>query len=51
MLERLEGMTIVIGPVVDQAQLIRLIQRVQELGLELVSVEQARRERADSGQT
>jgi hypothetical protein len=43
-------MTIVTGPVVDEAQLIGPIQRVQELGLELVPVEQARPEETDSGQ-
>ena len=39
-MERLKGMTIVTGRVGDQAQLIGLIGQVQELGLELVSVEQ-----------
>ena len=39
-MERLNGMTIVTGRVGDQAQLVGLIGQVQELGLELVSVEQ-----------
>lgn len=39
-IERLEGRTIVTGKVGDQAQLIGLIQRAQEIGLELISVEQ-----------
>jgi hypothetical protein len=39
-MERLQGMTIVTGRVGDQAQLVGLIQQAQELGLELVSVEQ-----------
>lgn len=39
-MERLNGMTIVTGRLGDQAQLIGLIGQVQELGLELVSVEQ-----------
>jgi hypothetical protein len=46
---RLEGMTIASGVVVDQAQLIGLIERVRELGLELVSVEHARPEETGSG--
>jgi hypothetical protein len=46
-MERLEGMAIVTGSVVDQAQLIGLIQPLQ--GLELVSVEQASAEVTDSG--
>jgi hypothetical protein len=48
-MERLEGMTITAGSVVGQAQLIGLIRRVRELGLELVSVERARPEETDSG--
>ncbi len=37
-LERDRGTTVITGPVLDQAQLHGLIERVQELGLELVSV-------------
>jgi hypothetical protein len=37
-LQRSSGMTVITGVVRDQAQLHGLIERVQELGLELVSV-------------
>ena len=37
-LERVRGTTVLTGPVRDQAQLHGLLERVQELGLELVSV-------------
>lgn len=37
-LERNRGTTVITGAVLDQAQLHGLIERVQELGLELVSV-------------
>ncbi len=37
-LERVRGTTVLTGPVRDQAQLHGLLDRVQELGLELVSV-------------
>ena len=37
-LERIEGNTVLTGPVLDQAHLHGLIERIQELGLELVSV-------------
>jgi hypothetical protein len=37
-LERDRGMTVITGAVLDQAHLHGLIERVQELGLELVSV-------------
>ena len=37
-LERNRGMTVITGAVRDQAQLHGLIERVQELGLELVSI-------------
>jgi hypothetical protein len=36
--ERREGSTVLTGPVRDQAQLHGVIERIQELGLELVSV-------------
>ena len=32
------GMTVLTGPVTDQAHLLGLIERIQELGVELVSV-------------
>jgi hypothetical protein len=38
-LERNDGLTVLTGTVVDQAQLIGFVQRGQELGIELVSVE------------
>jgi hypothetical protein len=38
-LERKHGLTVLTGHVVDQAQLLGLVQRGQELGVELVSVE------------
>jgi hypothetical protein len=38
-----EGTTVVCGPVIDQAQLHGYIARFQELGLELLSVEQVSR--------
>ena len=37
-LERVRGNTVLTGPVRDQAHLHGLIERIQELGLELVSV-------------
>ena len=37
-LQRLAGMTVLTGDVTDQAHLVGLIERVQELGVELVSV-------------
>jgi hypothetical protein len=37
-LERVRGTTVLTGPVRDQAELHGLLERVQELGLELVSV-------------
>jgi hypothetical protein len=39
-MERVEGTTVLVGRVVDQAQLHGFIERIEELGLELVSVEQ-----------
>jgi hypothetical protein len=38
-MERLEGTTVLTGNVVDQAHLASLLDQIQELGLELVSVE------------
>ena len=40
---RLDGTTVITGPVVDQAQLVGLIDRVQEVGLVLLSLEQLER--------
>ena len=37
-LERRAGETVLTGPVRDQAQLHGVIERIQELGLELISV-------------
>jgi hypothetical protein len=37
-LERAGGRTILTGPVLDQAHLHGVIERIQELGIELVSV-------------
>ncbi len=37
-LQRLAGMTMLTGQVTDQAHLLGLIDRIQELGVELVSV-------------
>ena len=39
-MERVSGTTVLSGPVVDQSQLHGYIERIEELGLELVSVEQ-----------
>lgn len=39
-LSREDGTTVLTGKVADQAQLVGLIQQAQELGLELISVEQ-----------
>ena len=41
-LERVDGTTVLTGPVRDQAQLHGLIERIQELGIELVSVNPAK---------
>ncbi len=37
-LERLAGMTVLTGQVTDQAHLLGLIDQIQELGVELISV-------------
>ncbi len=39
-LDRSNGTTVLTGDVVDQAQLHGFIERIEELGLELVTVEQ-----------
>ncbi|HEX5879629.1 MAG TPA: hypothetical protein VF468_15145, partial [Actinomycetota bacterium] len=38
-----DGQTVITGPVVDQAHLHGLLDRIGDLGLELVSVNEARR--------
>ena len=40
-MERVRGTTVLAGKVRDQAQLYGFIERIEELGLELVSVQQA----------
>ncbi len=37
-LQRFAGMTVLTGDITDQVQLVGLIERIQELGVELVSV-------------
>ena len=37
-LDRLAGMTVLTGQVTDQAHLVGLIEQIQELGVELVSI-------------
>ena len=39
-MERVTGTTVLTGPVRDQAQLHGFIERIEELGLDLVSVQQ-----------
>jgi hypothetical protein len=39
-MQRVEGTTVLVGKVIDQAQLHGFIERIEELGLELLSVEQ-----------
>jgi hypothetical protein len=39
-LERADGTTVISGPVIDQAQLHGIIERIGEMGLDLLSVEQ-----------
>ena len=41
-IEQREGNTLLTGPVADQAQLFGVLDRVQSLGLELVSIKRAR---------
>ena len=43
-LERVDGTTVLTGSVVDQAQLHGYVERFEELGLELLTVEQTSRE-------
>ena len=42
-MESIEGTTVIAGDVVDQAQLHGYIERIEELGLELLSVQQQTR--------
>jgi hypothetical protein len=41
-MEQVAGTTVIRGKVIDQAQLRGFIQRVEDLGLELLAVERAR---------
>ena len=43
-MERTRGRTVLTGQVIDQAQLHGFIERIEELGLELISVEQLEEE-------
>jgi hypothetical protein len=40
-MDRADGTTVILGYVVDQAQLHGYIERIEELGLELLSVQQS----------
>jgi hypothetical protein len=40
-MERVEGTTVITGPVRDQAQLYGFIERLEEFGLELISIQEA----------
>jgi hypothetical protein len=40
-MDRIAGTTVLTGRVIDQAHLYGLIQRAQDLGLELISLQQA----------
>jgi hypothetical protein len=46
-MDRVEGTTVLAGKVIDQAQLHGFIARIEELGLELLSVEQTSRPSRD----
>jgi hypothetical protein len=50
-LETADGQTAITGPVVDQAQLHGLLDRVGELGLELISVNPILNPASPAGQT
>ena len=47
-MERVEGTTVLTGGVLDQAQLHGFIERIEELHLELLSVEQTDKEKGSS---
>ena len=49
-MEQVAGTTLLTGRVRDQAQLYGLIDRIEELGLELLSVQQPATSRSGSGQ-
>jgi hypothetical protein len=49
-MESTGGTTTLVGRVLDQAQLFGLIERIEELGLELVSVQQVATGQSGSGQ-
>ena len=46
-MDRVAGTTVLTGRVIDQAHLHGLIQRTQELGLELISIQPAEEEGTD----
>ena len=48
-MERVDGTTVLTGRVIDQAQLHGFIERLEELGLELLSVEQIEASRDEPG--
>ena len=47
-MERVEGTTVLTGGVLDQAQLHGFIERIEELHLELLSVEQTDKEKGST---
>ena len=49
-MECAEGTTILVGPIRDQAHLLGLIERIQELALDLLSVEPAATSQPATGQ-
>lgn len=49
-MERIDGKTVLLGRVRDQAQLYGLIEQIEELGLELLSVQQPATSRSGSEQ-
>jgi hypothetical protein len=48
-MERIDGTTLLTGPVVDQAQLHGLLERIEELGLELLEMQQVQESRVPDG--
>ena len=48
-MQHVDGETVVTGRIVDQAQLHGFIERFEELGLELLSVEQTTKSEPDEG--
>jgi hypothetical protein len=49
-LTHVDGQTVLTGPVIDQAQLHGFIERIDELGLKLISVQEERPGQADTKQ-